>query len=127
MVSEWFREVPDDPGSVRNGPGSVRNGFGHIWKVSEGPEGSGILWKVPEGSGTTRAVQGSPEGSIIGATTFSLRGKESLTKSIRIDQRRQFWTRFRVTETYRNSFKLGASLEDEPRALATYKRGPRAP
>ena len=33
MVSEWFREVPDDPGMVRNGPGSVRNGFGHIWKV----------------------------------------------------------------------------------------------
>ena len=30
-----------------------------------------------------------------------------------------------MTKTYRNSFKLGASLEDDPRALATYKRGPR--
>ena len=37
MVSEWFREVP-------NGLGSVRNASGHIWKVLEGPEG-------PEGYG----------------------------------------------------------------------------
>jgi hypothetical protein len=47
MVSEWFREVPDDPGSVRNGPGSVRNGFGHIWKVRKDR-------KVMEGSGRVR-------------------------------------------------------------------------
>ena len=70
MVSEWFREVTDDPGSVRNGLGSVRNGFGLIWKVLEGPEGSEILWKVPKVSGTTRAVLGSPEGSIIGVSTL---------------------------------------------------------
>ena len=44
MVSEWFREVPDDPGSVRNG-------FGHIWKV----------WKdrkVMEGSGRVQDILG---------------------------------------------------------------------
>ena len=70
MVSEWFREVPDDPGSVRNGLGSVRNGFGHIWKVLEGLKGSGILWKVLEVSGMTRAVLGSLEGSIIGVSTL---------------------------------------------------------
>jgi hypothetical protein len=36
MASKWFREVLDDPGSVRNGPRSVRNSFGHMWQVSEG-------------------------------------------------------------------------------------------
>ena len=92
MVSEWFQEVPDDPGSVRNGPGSVRNGFGHIWKVSEGPEGSGILWKVPEGSGTTRAVQGSPKGSIIGATTLSFKGQG------KVDQVNSDWENGAVLE-----------------------------
>ena len=51
MVSEWFREVPDDPGMVRNGPGSVRNGFGHIWKVRKDR-------KVMEGSG---GVRGDPD------------------------------------------------------------------
>jgi hypothetical protein len=30
MVSEWFREVPDDPNSVMNGLQRVLNGFGHI-------------------------------------------------------------------------------------------------
>ena len=47
MVSKWFREVPDDPGSVRNGPGSDRNGFGHIRKVQKDR-------KVMEGSGRVR-------------------------------------------------------------------------
>jgi len=51
MVSEWFREVPDDPGSVRNGPGSVRNGFGHIWKVRK-------VRNIMEGSGKVRNVPG---------------------------------------------------------------------
>ena len=94
IFSEWFREVPDDPGSVRYGPGSVRNGFGHIWKVLEGPEGSGILWKVPEGSGMTRAILGSPEGSIIGVSTFALKGKESYQRQFRICKGSQFLTRF---------------------------------
>ena len=64
MVSEWFREVPDDPGMVRNGPGSVRNGFGHIWKVRKDR-------KVMEGSGgvgVIRTNERSPDGSIIGAS-----------------------------------------------------------
>ena len=50
MVSEWFREVPDDPGSVRNGPGSVRNGSGHIpkvWKDGKVMKGSGKVLDVP--------------------------------------------------------------------------------
>ena len=63
MVSEWFREVPDDPGSVRNGPGSVRNGFGYIWKVQKDR-------KVLERSGMIRTIKRSPDGSIIGADTF---------------------------------------------------------
>jgi len=109
-ASEWFREVSDDPGSVRNGPGSVRNGTGHIWKVSEGPERSGRLWKVPEGSGTSRAILESLEGSIIGASTFGVRGKESSHRQIRICKRRQFWSRFRLSETYQNSPKLGGWL-----------------
>ena len=41
MVSEWFREVSDDPGMVRNG-------FGHIWKVRKDR-------KVMEGSGGVRS------------------------------------------------------------------------
>ena len=51
MVSEWFREVLDDPGMVQNGPGSVRNGFGHLWKVQRDR-------KVMEGS---RGVRGDPD------------------------------------------------------------------
>ena len=94
MISKWFREVPDDPGSVWYGPGSVRNGFGHIWKVLKGPEGSGILWKVSEGSGMTRAILVSPEGSIIGVSTFALKGKESSQRQFRICKGSQFLTRF---------------------------------
>ena len=92
MISEWFREVPDDPGSVRNS-------CGHIWKVLEGPEGSGILWKVSEMSRMTRAILGSPEGSIIGVSTFALRGKESSPRQFRIGQIRQFWSRFGLQES----------------------------
>ena len=47
IVSEWFQEVLDDPGSVQNGHGSVRNGFGHIWKVRKDR-------KVMKGSGKVR-------------------------------------------------------------------------
>ena len=57
MVSEWFREVPDDPGSVLNGSG-------HIWKVlkrAEGFERYGVTW----------VILGCPEGSVIGAATLS--------------------------------------------------------
>ena len=48
MISEWFREVPDDPKIVRNGLESGRNGFGHIWKVRKVMEGSGGVRGDPD-------------------------------------------------------------------------------
>ena len=54
LVSEWFREVPDNSGSVRNDLRSVRNGFRHIWKVRKVRnimEGSG---RVPDDPGCLR-------------------------------------------------------------------------
>ena len=41
---------------------------------------TGRLWKVPEGSGVIRTIERSPNGSIIGAATFSLKGKVSFSK-----------------------------------------------
>ena len=66
MVSKWFREVPDDPGMVRNGPrsvGMVSDIYGRFGRT-------GRLWKVAEGSGVIRTTERSPNGSIIGASTF---------------------------------------------------------
>ena len=76
MVSEWFREVPDDPGIVWNGPGvsgMVLGIYGRFGRTRR-------LWKVPEGSGVIRTNERSPDGSIIGAATFALKGKASFLK-----------------------------------------------
>ena len=121
MVSEWFREVPDDPGSVRNGPGSVRNGFGHIWKVRKDR-------KVMEGSARVRDMPGYLRKSgwfHNRCSHVALRGKESFLSPIRIQEKKQFWSRFRMTKTYRNSSKIGGRFVDDPRGLATYKRAAR--
>ena len=41
---------------------------------------TGRLWKVPEGSRAIRTTERSPDDSIIGAVTFSLKGKVSFPK-----------------------------------------------
>ena len=43
-------------------------------------EGHGRSWKVPEGSGMIRTIVRTPDGSIIGVATFSLKGKASFPK-----------------------------------------------
>ena len=67
MVSEWFREVPDDPGSVRNVPGVS----GMVSGIYERFGRTRRLWKVTEGSGMIRTIERSSDGSIIGAAMFS--------------------------------------------------------
>ena len=61
MVSEWFQEVPDDPGMVPGVSGMVSGIYGRFGRT-------GILWKVPEESGVIRTYERSPDGSIIGAS-----------------------------------------------------------
>ena len=73
MISEWFREVPDDPGMAPGVSGMVSGIYGRFGRT-------GRLWKVPEGSGAIRTTKRSPDGSIIGAATFSLKGKVSFPK-----------------------------------------------
>jgi hypothetical protein len=63
MISEWFREVTYDRGSVRDG-------FRHIQKVLEGLKGSEILWKVLEVSRMNKVVLISPERSMICVSMF---------------------------------------------------------
>ena len=40
-------------------------------------------------------------------------------------QKSLIWKGFSLPETYRNSVKLGGRFMDDPRGLATYKKGPR--
>ena len=63
IVSEWFREVPDDPGMVPGVSGMVSGIYGRF-------ERTGRLWKVLEGSGMIRTNERSLDGSIIGAATL---------------------------------------------------------
>ena len=63
MVSEWFREVPDDPGMVPGVSEMVLGIYGRFGRTRR-------LWKVPEGSGVIRTNERSPDGSIIGAATL---------------------------------------------------------
>ena len=63
MVSEWFREVPDDPGMVPGVSGMVSGIYGRFGRT-------GRLWKVLEGSGMIRNNERRPDGSIIGAATL---------------------------------------------------------
>ena len=76
MISEWFREVLDDPGIVQKGPESVRNGFRHIWKVRKDQ-------KVMEGSGRVRDdpdYQEKSEWFHNWCSHFFLKGKASFPK-----------------------------------------------
>ena len=63
MISEWFREVPEHPGTVPGMSGMVSGIYGRFGRT-------GRLWKVPEGSGMIRTNERSPDGSIIGAATL---------------------------------------------------------
>ena len=66
MISEWSGMVPGVSGMVSG----IYGRFGR----------SGRLWKVPEGSGVIRTTERSPDSSIIGASTFALKGKASCLK-----------------------------------------------
>ena len=57
MISEVSGMVPGVSGMVSGIYGRFRR--------------TGRLWKVPEGSGMIRTIERSPDGSIIGAATFS--------------------------------------------------------
>ena len=88
----------------------------------------GRFRKVMEGSGRVRNIPGY----LIKSGRFhnrcshvALRGKESFLSPIRIQKKKQFWSRFRMTKTYRNSSKIGGRFVDDPRGLATYKRAAR--
>ena len=73
ISTHWFREVPDDPGMVPGVSAMVSGIYGRFGRTER-------LWKVPEGSGVSRTNERSPDGSIIGAATFSLKGKASVLK-----------------------------------------------
>ena len=80
MVPEWFREVPE-PRMVPGVSGMVSVIYGRFGRT-------GRLWKVLEGSGVIRTTERSPDSSIIGAATFSLKGKASFPKKQgRIDRK----------------------------------------
>ena len=66
MIPEWSGMVPGVSGMVSG----IYGRFGR----------TGRLWKVPEGSGAIRTTERSPDDSIIGAATFSLKGKASFPK-----------------------------------------------
>ena len=63
MVSEWFREVPDDPGMVPGVSEMVSGIYGRFGRTAR-------LWKVPEGSGVIRNTERSLDSSIIGAANL---------------------------------------------------------
>ena len=73
MVSEWSRMIPEWSRMVPGVSGMVSGIYGRFGRT-------GRLWKVPEGSRVIRTTERSPDGSIIGAATFALKGKASFLK-----------------------------------------------
>src|SRR4051812_24339427 len=69
-------------------------------------ERCGILWKVPEGSGMTRATRGSPEGSIIGATTLLWCSRRLPNRAIRIGEGNLVLVGLLGGDSYLESFQI---------------------
>ena len=65
--------IPKVSGMVPGVSGMVSGIYGRFGRT-------GRLWKVPEGSSMIRTIERSPDGSIIGASMFSLKGKAYFLK-----------------------------------------------
>ena len=65
--------IPEVSGMAPGVSGMVSGIYGRFGRM-------GRLWKVPEGSGVIRTTERSPDGSIIGAATFALKGKAYFLK-----------------------------------------------
>ena len=130
-VSEWFLDVTDGSGSVRNPRVTYMEGavlFQECPKYyrayMEGFGRTGRVRKVMEVSGKCRDDPGclrKSGGFHNRCIHVALRDKEFPLKQIRIWQRRLSSSRILLAETYRNSSKLWGRYVDDPRVFSTYK------